>query len=486
MQGVEARLRDAERWTNSSDDSRPDPDQPVVVDADEFRRLPGSIAIYRSGQALARGDAATTVAYARRALELLDEDDQYRRGAAAALEGLALWGSGDLDGAYEGYAESVASFRRSGHIADVLGCTVTLADIRLTQGRLRDAMTSYESALQLALEQTPPVRRGIPDMHVGMSTILYERGDLEAATAHLELGAAHGDAAGLPKYRYRSRLALAQLRQAREDLAGAALLLDEADHFFVADMGPVVRPVPATRARVWLQQGRIAEALTWARGAGLSAEDDLSYLREYEHITLARILLAQHRRHREEQPLRDATALLARLLEAADAGGRTGSVIEILALQALAYRVDGNVPDAGASLERALVLAEPEGYARLFVDEGAPMAGLLDAITSRDSVRAYARRLLTLFGASEGAAPSDERSAGLAEPLSDREREVLRLLATEMSGPEIARLLVVSLNTVRTHTKRIYTKLGVNNRRAAVVRAQELGELGRGGRTPPS
>ena len=345
---MEARLRDAERWTDASDGSGADPDQLVVVDADEFRRLPGSIAIYRSGQALARGDATATVAYARQALDLLDEDDHYRRGAAAALEGLALWGSGDLDGAYEGYAESVSSFRRSGHIADVLGCTVTLADIRLTQGRLRDAMTSYETALQLALEQTPQVRRGIPDMHVGMSTILHERGDLDAAIAHLELGAARGDAAGLPKYRYRSRLAMAQLRQAQGDLAGAAELLDEAEHFFVADMGPVVRPVPATRARVWLHQGRIAEALAWARQAGLSTEDDLSYLREYEHITLARTLLAQHRRHREEQPLRDASALLARLLEAAEAGGRTGSVIEILVLQALAYRAQGNVPDAGA------------------------------------------------------------------------------------------------------------------------------------------
>jgi LuxR family transcriptional regulator, maltose regulon positive regulatory protein len=484
--GVEARLRDAERWTNAPDGSGPEPDQLVVVDDDEFRRLPGSIAIYRSGQALARGDATATVAYARRALELLDEDDQYRRGAAAALEGLALWGSGDLDGAYQGYEQSVSSFRRSGHIADVLGCTVTLADIRLTQGRLGDAMTSYETALQLAREQTPQVLRGIPDMHVGMSTILYERGDLEAAIAQLELGAARGDAAGLPKYRYRSRLAMAQVRQAQGDLAGAAVLLDEADHFFVADMGPVVRPVPAMRARVWLQQGKVAEALTWARGAGLSTEDDVSYLREYEHITLARTLLAQHRRHRQEQPLRDASALLARLLEAADAGGRTGSVIEILMLQAQAYRAHGDVSDAGASLERALLLAEPEGYARLFVDEGATMAGLLEAIASRESVRVYARRLLTLFGASGAAMSSDELSAGLAEPLSDREREVLRLLATELSGPEIARMLVVSLNTVRTHTKRIYTKLGVNSRRAAVVRAQELGELGRGGRTPPA
>ena len=160
--------------------------------------------------------------------------------------------------------------------------------------------------------------------------------------------------------------------------------------------------------------------------------------------------------------------------------------MEILVLQALAYRAEGNVPDAGASLERALLLAEPEGYARLFVDEGATMAGLLEAIASGIAVRAYARRLLSLFGDHEAAAPSGDRGAGLAEPLSEREREVLRLLATEMSGPEIARLLVVSLHTVRTHTKRIYTKLGVNSRRAAVVRAEELGELGRRGQTPPA
>jgi LuxR family maltose regulon positive regulatory protein len=485
VSGVESRLQDAERWADAAGGGGMDPDEPVVVDAEELRRLPGSIAIYRSGQALARGDATATVHYARRALSLLDDDDQYRRGAAAALEGLALWSTGDLDGAYEGYAQSVSSFRRSGHIADVLGCTVTVADIRLTQGRLSDAWASYETALQLALAQPQQVRRGIPDMHVGLSSILYERGELEAATDHLERGAALGDAAGLPKYRYRWRLAMAQLRQAQGDLAGAVELLNEAEHFFVADMGPVVRPIPATRARLWLQEGRVAEALAWVREAGLSADDDLSYLREYEHVTLARTLLAQHRLHGENPPLRDALSLLSRLLDDADAGGRTGSVIEILALQAMAHRAQGDIDDAVASLERALRLAEPEGYARLFVDEGASMAELLEVVAARGPLNVYARRLLSPFGTTV-AAPSGHRETGLADPLSDREREVLRLLATELSGPEIARLLVVSLNTLRTHTKRIYTKLGVGSRRAAVLRAEELGELGRGGRTPPS
>ena len=481
--GVEERLRDAERWIERSDsDEFPGP--LVVVDAEEFRRLPGSTAIYRSGLALTQGDAASTVHHARRALSLLDPDDDYRRGAAAALEGLALWGSGDLDGAYEGYARSVASFRRSGHIADVLGCTVTLADLRLTQGRMSDALASYEAALELARGQPTEVRRGIPDMHVGIATILCERGELDAADSHLQRALALGDAAGLPKYRYRSRLAMAQLTQARGDLDAAVDLVEAADRFFVADMSPVVRPVPATRARLWLRQGRVADALGWAAEVGVSVEDDLTYLREYEHITLARTLLAHHRMGGDQQPVHDALALLVRLREAAIAGGRTGSVIEILTLEALAHRAQGDVERGVASLQDALRRAEGEGYARVFLDEGAPLVSLLEAIAAGSVAREYAARLLAMLHGIDAAETVRDDSSGLAEPLSEREREVLRLLSTEMSGPEIARLLVVSLNTLRTHTKRIYTKLGVNSRRSAVLRAQELGELPGPGRRP--
>lgn len=473
--GVEARLRDAERWVDEpAAEMHPSP--PEVVDEEEFRRLPGAVAIYRSGLALAQGDATATVHHARRALSLLDTDDDYRRGAAAALEGLALWGRGDLDGAYEGYASSVASFRRSGHIADVLGCTVTLADIRLTQGRLQDALSSYEAALALAAAQPSHVRRGIPDMHVGIATILCERGELEAAATHIDRALVLGDSAGLPKYRYRSRLAMAQLRQAHGDLAAAAELVEEAEEFFVTDMAPMARPVPATRARLWVRQGRIADAVAWAQKSGLSPDDDLSYVREYEHVTLARILITQHRRSGDRHDLDDALALLARLRDAALEGGRTGSVIEVLVLQSLACRAQGDVPLAVTSLERALRIAEAEGYARVFLDEGSALAALLEAVTA-DEVRAYATQLLQMTRGTESAPASVEHGAELPDPLSEREREVLRLLATELSGPEIARLLVVSVNTLRTHTKRIYTKLDVNNRRSAVLRAQELGEL---------
>ena len=162
--------------------------------------------------------------------------------------------------------------------------------------------------------------------------------------------------------------------------------------------------------------------------------------------------------------------------DAAEEGGRSGSLIEIRVVQALAHQARGDPPAALESLEAALRLAEPEGYVRTFVDEGAPMAALLAAAADRtDSHREYVSRLLAAFPTT----PRPSAAPDLVEPLSDREQEVLRLLGTELSGPEIARELVVSLNTVRSHTKSIYTKLGVNTRRTAVRRAQELGLLSR-------
>ena len=254
VEGVEPRLRDAERWLEPTADSRA---APVVVDEDEFRRLPGSIAVHRAGQAMVRGDTATTVTHARRALDLLQEGDHLGHGAAAALIGLASWASGDLAAAHDGYADCMASMHRAGHISDVLGCAITLADIRIVQGRLGEAMRTYEQALQLAREQDGSVLRGTADMYVGMSAVHRERGDLEAATQDLLRSQALGEHTGLPQNRYRWRVAMARIREAEADLGGALELLDEAEHLYVGDFSPNVRPVPAMRARVWAAQGRL-------------------------------------------------------------------------------------------------------------------------------------------------------------------------------------------------------------------------------------
>ena len=168
--------------------------------------------------------------------------------------------------------------------------------------------------------------------------------------------------------------------------------------------------------------------------------------------------------------------LRERLLLAAEAGGRTGRVIEILVLRALAHQALGDIQPALASLERAMTLAEPEGYLRVFADEGLPMTSLLRAAVKQGTGRDYARRLLAAVSGTEQGGPGKQ---ALIEPLSERELDVLRLLASELDGPDIARELMVSLNTMRTHTKNIYAKLAVTSRRAAVRRAAELGLLSR-------
>src|SRR6266508_3319564 len=202
-------------------------------------------------------------------------------------------------------------------------------------------------------------------MYVGMSGVHRERNDLHSATQQLLRSQELGEHTGLPQNPYRWRVAMARIRQAEGDLDGALDLLKEAEGLYAADFSPNVRPVPALKTRVWVAQGRLGEALGWAREQGLSAEDNLSYLREFEHIPLARILLSRYRSDRTDSAIREAIGYLERLLQAADEGGRTGSAIEILVLQALAHHALGDMPAALAPLERALTLAEPEGYVRM-------------------------------------------------------------------------------------------------------------------------
>jgi len=475
LEGVESRLRDAERWldvtTGTDARSVARSAEMVVADEEEYRRLPAMIELYRAALALARADVPGTVRHARRALDLALADDHLCRAGASGILGLASWASGDLEAGHSAYAECMAGLRRAGHIADTFGCAVALADIRLVQGRLGEAMRTYEQALQRVPEQGGPVLRGTADMYVGMSGVHRERNDLHTATQQLLRSQELGEHTGLPQNRYRWRVAMARIRQAEGDLDGALDLLNEAERVYVGDFFPNVRPVPALRARIWIAQGRLGDALGWAREQGLSVDDDLSYLREFEHITLARVLMARYQDERAERSVHEAIRLLDRLLRAAEEGERAGSVIEILVLRALAYQRHGDIPAALSCLERAVTLAEPEGYVRVFADEGPPMASLLRVAARQQTVGNYVRQLLAAVTETEQNGPVKQ---ALIEPLSERELDVLRLLGTELDGPAIARELMVSLNTVRTHTKHIYAKLAVTNRRAAVRRAAEL------------
>jgi LuxR family maltose regulon positive regulatory protein len=462
---VERRLQAAERWLDGSTAGM------VVVDEQQFRHLPSSIAVYRAAQARAAGDAAGTVAHARRALELVGEDDHLRRGSAAGFLALTHWTSGDLDLAHRYWAEAMVNLEKAGHLSDAIGCAIPLAEIRAAQGRLRDAMRAYEQGLQLATKRGEPALRGAGDMHVGISELLLERNDLDGARQHLQASRELGDHLGLAQNPYRWHVAMARARAAEGDFEAAFDLLDAADGLYVSDYFPNVRPVAAVKARLWIAQGRLDDAARWGREHGLSPRDELSYVREFEHITLARVLLALSVRNGRDGAIQETTELLARLLDEAERGGRSGSLIEILALSALALEIRGDVRGALVPLGRALTLAEPEGFVRTFVELYPSAAALLDAAARQSIAPRYVRQLLAALNEREPGPPVD---SPLIEPLSERELHVLRLLGSELSGPDIARELVVSLNTVRTHTKNIYAKLGVNSRRAAVRRGEEL------------
>jgi LuxR family maltose regulon positive regulatory protein len=478
LEACEAWLQDAERWLDTPADMRKRPESPsnamVVVDEEQFRSLPASIATARAYRALALGDVPGAVQHARQALKLTPEQDHIRRTQATSLLGIAQYASGDLEAADRSLADFQAAMRKDGDISTALGITFVLANIRTARGRLHEALSAYQQSLQFAASQGEPMPLGAADLYRGMSELYCERGALEAAAQHLLTSKKLGEQAVVTGWQHRLCVAEARLKEAQGDLDGALTLLDEAERLYIRSPLPDVRPIAALRAQIWVAQGRLTEALGWARERGLSSDDDLCYLREFEHITLARVLIACYQSDRADGSLREAMGLLERLLQAAEEGGRTGSVIEILVMQSLAYQAQGKLPLALAPLERALVLAEPEGYVRTFVDKGPPMAALLREAAQHAIAPAYVSQLRAAFGKAEGETPVTQL---LIEPLSERELEVLRLLGTELNGPEIARELMVSLNTMRTHTKAIYTKLGVNDRRAAVRRAEELGLL---------
>jgi len=324
-------------------------------------------------------------------------------------------------------------------------------------------------------------------MHVGMSALHYEHNDLKTATQHLLTSQALGELAGMPQNPYRWRAAMARIRAAQGDPDGALDLLDQAGRLYDANFSPNVRPIAARKARVWAAQGRLGEALDWAREQGLSVDDGLSYLREFDHITLARVLLARYLSDHAGGSISGAVGLLERLLKTAEEGGRNGSAIEILVLQAMAYHAQGDLPAALLPLRHALALAEPEGYIRMFVDEGPPMAQLLLEADSRGIMPDYTGKLLAAFEAEKQPVPEGPGKSengpdlppaqSLIEPLSQRELEVLKLIAQGLSNREIGERLFLALDTIKGHNRKIFDKLQVQSRTEAIARARELGLL---------
>jgi LuxR family maltose regulon positive regulatory protein len=501
VEALEPLLDDAERaFAATGDEPYVDP---AGRTASVLANVPAGIAFLRASLARLRGDAALAADYNRQALDQLSEDEWLMRSFVRWNQAGADWLRGQLGPAERGLAEVLAELRAAdeavrragGEPTEVLHAVAggaefftgflamrvcyDLGQVQRAQGHLDAALATYRKALEAAGESSQTAHAGMA--HVGLAQILYERDELAAALDHATRGVGLcGQLAYTPPLAT-GLAVVARIQHAYGDAAGALEAMGEAGQ---AGLSPQVaalfNPVPSQRARLLLAQGDVHAAAQWTTAAGLCPDHEPDYAQEPAYLVLARVLLAQH------DP-GAALTLLERLLGTAASQSRVGSVIEIQALRALALAARGDHASALSALTEALTLARRHGYVRVVADEGAPMRALLAQLpTARPGQQHAADRidpghLATLLRACgpAGAVPQRIRAAaappGLAEPLTDRELEVLRLLAAGKSNQRIAHDLVVALDTVKKHVTHVLGKLGAANRTEAVARARELG-----------
>jgi LuxR family maltose regulon positive regulatory protein len=456
---AESRLAEAERLPAAENEAH--------------RAMGGEIFAVRARIASMREDAARAIEFTRRALDLLPEDDLYLRGELALNLGYAHWTTGDIAEASEAFAEAASSSQTAGNLRAAVFAIWYQATLEMIGGRLRSADELLQRARRLTGDHDGQPLSAVGIVHVGMAQLLYERGDLDGAERHLKEGIELAKRGSEAKVLVVGYVNLARVLMARGDAEHSLIKIQEAWRLAQWTAAGAWPPVDAWRARLLLARGDVVSAARWSREYRKS-EDYLSYPRILERITMARILLAQNKAD-------EALDFLGELLEAAETKEQMGHVIEVLVLQALAFEVRGETERALAALERSLALAEPEGYVRTFVDEGAPMAALLTKLLEerRDGTSPwYVDRLLTQILAdaavSEGSSPRRTDGSPLLEPLSERELEVLQLIADGLSNREIAQRLFVSVGTVKAHVNHVYGKLLVRSRTQAVARAREL------------
>jgi LuxR family maltose regulon positive regulatory protein len=489
---IGGRLDDAEVLLTQAErayDAAEPPERPADGPPRGLANVPGMLAMLRAELAHRHGDADRTIELARQGLAIVDEDDRYLRYLLRwnlAMGTLLQGRIGDAEAALGELAADPWATGQRRYFA--VRAHYVLAKVDRAQGRLDAALRRCQQALELTsgVAGRPAVMVGVA--HVGLAEVLREQGELDAALRHATEGVALCRQLAYGQWLGSALAILAWVRQARGDRAGALAAVGEAEQAVPSQeaVADLVFPVAVQRARLLLAHGDVAAAARWAQRRGLGAQDEPTYAREREYLVLARVLLAQRAPER-------ALALLARLHDLAAAQGRTGSVVEVRALQALALDAAGDGPGALDALAGALALAAPEGWLGVFVDEGAAMAALLGrlaaaghpALATPDGgvVGDHLRRLRAASGPAGTPRTPPGRAAtvtvpGMVEPLTERELDVLVLLAAGTSNRQIADELVVAVETVKKHVSHILDKLDAANRTQAVARARQLGLLG--------
>jgi LuxR family maltose regulon positive regulatory protein len=459
-----------------------------VVDKALLKSLPAMIAMARASNAQVQGNLSATLKYAELALQHIPADDLFRRAQATIMLEFTHWAEGDLEAARRAMGDWMDSMQKTGNFIFAVASAFAMADILVEQGHLREAEKTYRQSLQLAAEHGKEAQQVTAHHYLGLAMLHHEIGEEATAAQHLLKARELDEQTTLVDWPYRWRVAQARLKQDEGDIDEALVLLDEARGVYVRNPIPDLRPIDSLKARAYLKQGRLAKTQDWVRERGLSADDEISYLREFEHLTLTRVLIAEYKLVKEVSSILKALNLLERLLNAAEAQRRTGSVLAILITQALAYQAQGKVLLARASIERALVLAQPEGYFRIFVNEGESMRLLIWDFRSNIEMQSrgqghpltgYLDKLLVAFAQPATSAKSitPGPKPEIIEPLSQSELKILQLMAQGLSNQEIRERLFLALSTVKGHNRNMFDKLQVQSRTEAVARARELGLL---------
>jgi LuxR family maltose regulon positive regulatory protein len=449
------------------------------LDADP---MPGRVAALRAYVATLRGQTDRAVELGRQALERLPEDDLFLRSIVAMNLGFSHLVDGDITAGARTLHEVARASQETGNVMIAVLALSQVAQCRMTRGELVQAREIFERALELATDEHGGPLPIAGEALTGLGRLAREWNELEAATRYLtqgiELTGQWGAMGTLESY-----ASLARVKQAQGDVQGANEAMQKArqlaEQFDATEIDDHL--VALWQARLYILQGNLGQAEQWAEERGLDRDADSAelqeessfiryILRDYEQIVLARLRIAQGRPD-------EALAIIESLPYEAGHRRWRRMAIEIEALRALACQARGDVETALDALERALLLAEPGGYVRIFVDGGPPMARLLYAAAAHEIAPEYVGKLLAAFPGTEAAAPPLELPADMVEPLSEREIQVLRLIAEGLSNREIAQQLVLSLNTVKGHTRSIYGKLGVHSRTQAIARARTFGVL---------
>jgi LuxR family maltose regulon positive regulatory protein len=443
----------------------------------DVHSMMAEVTTIRALTARVQGDLARAVELCHRALELTPSKELHLRALVIGWLADTYYLSGDIAAASLHFAEARATSLESGNIFQALVFSNGLAKVQVMQGHLHQAADSYQQMQHLFLSWGEQHASVAGYVCVGMGELLYEWNNLDEAVQQLREGIERGKQGANPGILLPGYVALARVLQAQGDTAGALGTIREAMRSwrqFQLTRGCGIPPVANYQARLSLAQGNIASAAEWVQEQGMRADDEFSYQQEVDYITLARLLIAQDNAD-------EAVGLLQRLLETAETGGRISRVLDILLLQALSLQAQGDTDQAITALQKAMDLAEPEGFVRIFLDEGPPMAKLLYEALAREIAPEYARRLLAAFPMPEPKQDDQPETqapeSDLIEPLSQRETEVLQLIAQGLSNREIGERLFIALPTVKGHNRRIYGKLQVQRRTEAVARARELGLL---------